>query len=74
MPRERLTFRERDVRAAIKAARQAGLSVVEVKISRDGEIAIITDDQAAKIKAKPNSWDEFYENPPNLRSRVRTPR
>ena len=33
MARERLTFRQRDVAAAIRAAKTAGLTVSEVKIS-----------------------------------------
>jgi hypothetical protein len=76
MPRDRLTFPEREVRAAIKAAKQAGLAVAKVKISPQGEIEIIVDDQddMAKAKARPNPWDEFYENPPEIRSRVARPR
>jgi hypothetical protein len=66
MARGRLTFRQRDVAAAIRAARQAGLNVSKVKISPQGEIEIIaTDDPAAKTT--PNTWDRFYENPPKLR-------
>ena len=51
MPRERLSFRQRDLRAALKAAKQAGISVARIEIGKDG-IAIIPGEpvpQAADI-------------------------
>lgn len=66
MARGRLTFRQRDVAAAIRAARQAGLNVAKVKISPAGEIEIVTADDPA-AKTTPNTWDRFYESPPKLR-------
>ena len=68
MPRDRLTFRQRDVSAAIKAIRQAGLTVVEVKIGPEGEIVLSTNegDRAVSRKRR-NPADAIYENPPNAR-------
>jgi hypothetical protein len=66
MARERLTFRQRDVAAAIRAAKKAGLTVSEVKISRDGQIVLITEEGAKKVKRSP-VWDKLHENPPNVR-------
>jgi len=42
MSRGPQNFRQRDVAAAIKAARQAGIEVARVKIEKDGTITIIT--------------------------------
>jgi hypothetical protein len=67
MARGRLTFRQRDVAAAIRAARQAGLNVSKVKISPQGEIEIITTDGPVASNIKPNPWDRFYEDPAKLR-------
>lgn len=36
MPRDRLTFRQRDLKAALKAARDAGISVARIKVTADG--------------------------------------
>ena len=66
MARERLTFRQRDLARAIRAAKQAGLTVSEVKISRDGEIVLVTDEGAKQVKQSP-VWDKLHENPPNVR-------
>ena len=66
MARGRLTFRQRDVAAAIRAVKQGGLKVCRVKISPQGEIEIITVDDPDS-KSKPNPWDDIYENPPNVR-------
>jgi hypothetical protein len=67
MPRVKLTFRQRDVAAAIRAARQAGLNVTKVKISPAGEIEIITTADPVVSNIKPNSWDRLYEDPTQLR-------
>ncbi len=52
--------------AAIRAAKKAGLTVSEVKISRDGQIVLITEEGAKKVKRSP-VWDKLHENPPNVR-------
>jgi hypothetical protein len=40
MPRGRLTFRERDVTAAIRAAERSGRKVARVRIGQDGSIEV----------------------------------
>ena len=61
MARAPSTFRQRDVTAAIKAARDAGIAVAQVKIQKDGTITIISG-----VSAEPsplvNEWDEVLEN------------
>jgi hypothetical protein len=42
MPRGLTTFRQRDVAAAIKAARHAGLEVARVEIDKTGKIVIVS--------------------------------
>jgi hypothetical protein len=80
MARGPLTFRQRDVTAAIKAVERAGQKVARVKIAQDGqievEIAPPTSDSPPAAEA-PNSWDEvirdaFDENnkPPSVRPRI----
>lgn len=41
MARERLTYRQRDVAAALRAAKQAGMSPSRVEIDRDGKIVLV---------------------------------
>jgi hypothetical protein len=69
MPRERLTFRQRDVAAAVRALRQAGLHVTQVKITPDGEIVVSTSEDAS-VELKKNPWDKYYANPPKLREKL----
>jgi hypothetical protein len=62
MPRDRLTFRQRDVTAAIKAAKAAGGEVTRVMIDRDGNIIVEMASSAAN-EATPdpdatNPWNE----------------
>jgi hypothetical protein len=38
----RVTFRESDLKRAIKAVRESGLPVAEARITPDGEIRILT--------------------------------
>jgi hypothetical protein len=40
MPRAPLTFRQRDVTAAIKAVEAAGHAIARVEIGRDGRIVV----------------------------------
>ena len=56
-PRGQATFRQRDVAAAIRAARKAGEVVGAVEISRDGTIRIIVGADAVPRPEK-NEWDE----------------
>ena len=59
MPHGPLTFRQRDVAAAIKAAVQAGQHVQRVEISREGRIVIILayGKQETVEKTATNEWD-----------------
>jgi hypothetical protein len=58
-----LTFKKRDVEAAIKAARDAGCEVQRIEIDRDGKIVIVTgrplETAAPALK---NPWDEVLED------------
>lgn len=42
MARAPLTFRQRDVEAAVKAVKAAGSEVVRVEIDKQGKIVVIT--------------------------------
>ena len=67
MPRERLTFRQRDVSAAIRAAKKAGLAISEVKINREGEIVLSTTQGDKPVPKRNRALDDLYENPINVR-------
>jgi hypothetical protein len=55
MGRGKCTFRQRDLIAALKAARAAGLPVMRYEIGADGKIIIVTADSetadAARVPA-----------------------
>jgi len=61
MTRARCTFRQRDVTAALKAARTAGMSVVSVKIDIDGKIEVVfgtpRTTEGASSGSTSNEWD-----------------
>jgi hypothetical protein len=64
MPKARLNFRQRDVRAALKAARQAGEPVRRVEIGPDGRIVLVMGkgnavdlDQLNPTEDDENPWD-----------------
>jgi hypothetical protein len=54
-----LTFKQRDVSAAIKAVVQAGQQVQRVEISREGRIVIIfaNGKEQAPEQSDTNEWD-----------------
>ena len=54
-----LTFKERDVRAAVKAVVDAGCAVVRVEIDKAGKIVILTGDPS-KAELPSNEWDIVY--------------
>lgn len=56
-PRGPARFRERDVKAAIRAARAAGEDVAAVEIDTNGKIRVIVGREAIAVEAK-NPWDE----------------
>jgi hypothetical protein len=65
MARVPLTFRQRDVTAAIKAVEAAGYVVQRVEIDRDGKIVIVlaapTNLELAVDLPEPNEWDEVFD-------------
>jgi hypothetical protein len=66
MPRALLTFRQRDVTAAIKAVERAGHAVARVSIGQDGSIIVelappVGTGPAPEPDAKPNPWDEVFD-------------
>jgi hypothetical protein len=40
VPRERLTFRQRDLKAALKAAQDVGMSVARIEVRKDGIVIV----------------------------------
>ena len=51
------TFRQRDLTAAVKAARKAGLEVGRVEIAKDGRISVVVG-KAEVSDTAVNPWDE----------------
>ena len=45
MPSGPLTFRQRDLKAAMKAAKDAGITVARYEVTKDGTIIIIPGEQ-----------------------------
>lgn len=67
MARGPLTFRQRDVVAAIKAVEASGHQVVRVEIDRTGRIVVVTSGGTADAP-QPNEWDVVLENAPHVRA------
>jgi hypothetical protein len=64
MARARLTFRERDVIAAIRAVEKAGHKPYRVLIGPDGSITLELTPPATNETApnlEPNPWDQEFE-------------
>jgi hypothetical protein len=66
MARVRLTFRQRDITAAIKAVEAAGHKVARVEIGQDGRIVVeltppVVSGTAPEPEPKPNPWDEVFD-------------
>jgi hypothetical protein len=60
-----LTFRQRDVTAAIKAVERAGHQVARVLIDREGRIIVeLAPPVGSSAAPEPefNEWDELYES------------
>jgi hypothetical protein len=60
MPRGPATYRKRDLDIALRAAREAGLTVVRVEVDRDGRIIIATSAEPAN-SINENEWDVVLE-------------
>ena len=61
MARGACTFKQRDLTAALKAARAAGVEVRRVEISRDGKMVVVMAKPAETGEAtgqETNEWDE----------------
>jgi hypothetical protein len=56
-----LTFKKRDVKSALEASRDAGLSVARVEINRDGTIVIVAGKPDTNA-TDGNPWDEVLTN------------
>jgi hypothetical protein len=52
------TFRQRDVRAAIKAARDAGVQVARVEVGTDGKITLLLGEAEPDTK-RGNELDDW---------------
>jgi hypothetical protein len=72
MTHGQLTFRQRDLKAAIKAVEAAGHAVARVEIGRDGRIVVVlvrpgddvalpNDDGGEEVEDRPtpNVWDDW---------------
>jgi hypothetical protein len=66
MARERLTFRQRDVTAAVKATEAAGWVVARVEIERDGRIVVIPTRPTHAETLPVNDWDEVLAGPSEI--------
>jgi hypothetical protein len=58
MSRGPATFRQRDVAAAIRAAKAAGCQVARVEIGKDGKIIIVTGKPEKLVVDERNEWDQ----------------
>lgn len=58
MARAALTFRERDVKAAIRAVRAAGEEIAGVEIAKDGRIRVIVIRERMILAEAKNPWDD----------------
>jgi hypothetical protein len=63
MPRAKLTFRQRDVTAAVKAIVASGHAVERVEITPDGRIVVIVAKSGEDV-SRANEWDAILEEPP----------
>ena len=60
MARGETTFRQRDLKAALKAAEQSGAKVARVEVKRDGTIVVIMGDPSpATAPADMGTDDEW---------------
>ena len=58
MARGPLTFKQRDVTAAVKAVIAAGAEVSRVEVGKDGKIAVITTKATAQTSQADDSLDK----------------
>jgi hypothetical protein len=75
MSRNRTTFRQRDLSAALKSVARAGHIVERVELGQDGRIILILAPPVvggAVSEPEPNEWDEVFDdaNPAQICERV----
>ena len=60
MARGPLTFKQRDLTAAVKAVAAAGYEIARVRVSRDGDIIVEIGKprESTALDAEKNEWDE----------------
>jgi hypothetical protein len=59
MPRRRCTFRETDVKRAVRAVRAAGVEIGRVEVDKDGTIIVVPGKFGGGGNGEAsNSWDE----------------
>jgi hypothetical protein len=65
LPRGATTFRQRDLTAALKAARAAGCEVARIEVGKDGRIIVILDNGKEPLADKSgcggNEWDAILK-------------
>jgi hypothetical protein len=64
MSRGSVTFRQRDLCAAIKAAKAAGCEVARIKVDKDGQITLILSngkEQPGEKIGCGNEWDALLK-------------
>ena len=64
MARGPLTFKQRDLTAALKAARAAGCDVASITVDRDGKIRVqlvTSREQSGEKTCCRNEWDAVLE-------------
>jgi hypothetical protein len=61
MARGETTFRQRDLKAALKAAEQSGAKVARVEVKRDGTIVVIMGEPSPATAPADMGTDECYE-------------
>ena len=57
MGRGQSTFKQRDVREAVKAVIKAGCEVTRVEIDKNGKIAILTGNGQERDRPPSSEWD-----------------
>jgi predicted sugar kinase len=63
MPRARLTFRQRDLAAALKAAKAAGISVARIEVGPNGIVIIPgTPEQAENSAVQPLDYAKALDH------------
>lgn len=62
MSRRPCTFRESDVRRAVRAVQAAGKEITAVEIGGDGKIRIVLGKAGAQESHALNEWDEVLDD------------